>query len=31
MSKDYEVKTTSSEAMIDIAMTRFMIRRLAKL
>lgn len=30
MSKDYEIKITSSEAMISIAMTRLMIRRLAK-
>ncbi len=29
LSKDYEGKTTSSEAMIYVAMTRLMIRRLA--
>jgi putative transposase len=30
LSKDYEVLSTSSEAMIYIAMTRLMVRRLAK-
>ncbi len=29
LNKDYEIHTVSSEAMIYIAMTRIMIRRLA--
>ncbi len=30
LTRDYEVLTTSSEAMIYIAMTRIMVRRLAR-